>query len=97
MVTDKKFTKGEWEIFHESDGTPHIACNCEIISTINCGSYDGGKTYKPTEEENANAKLIAASPDLLEACERALETLENENIFGQARLLLALAIKKATE
>jgi hypothetical protein len=39
--------------------------------------------------------IMSAAPELLEACERALEILEEENIFGQARLLLAVAIKKA--
>ena len=44
----------------------------------------------------ANARLIAAAPDLYEACQAALECLEN-NGFGKAYVedILRAAIKKA--
>ena len=94
MVTDKKFTQGEWKVVKdETYPTLH-----QIWNNVDFGempTYIARTCYATLSEENA--KLVAAAPDLLEACERALETLENENIFGQARLLLAVAIKKATE
>lgn len=46
-------------------------------------------------KSESNAKLIAAAPDLLEAAIRAYETLEQNDIKGQATLLLAIAIRKA--
>lgn len=88
------FTKGEWEIGkslpdHETD----VVCNGKRICEVK--HYKTFKSDPNYKQGIANAKLIAAAPELFEACERALEILEQENIFGQARLLLAVAIKKA--
>ena len=47
--------------------------------------------------DEIDAWLYPDNKEFIEACERALEILEQENIFGQARLLLAVAIKKAKE
>jgi hypothetical protein len=74
--------------------------------TFVCGiGYDN--TPDPSEERFANATLIAAAPDLLEACKqlleqyapRAQETVDRE---GEAALLSSVpfaraAILKATE
>lgn len=52
------------------------------------------------EEREANAKLIAAAPDLLEACEEALRMYDEVNPVGGwqgVRNELVHAIKKATE
>jgi hypothetical protein len=80
---------------------PAMSKNCWYIETVD-QSHDnsfigeiGGGLQSPTEIK-ANAKLVAAAPELLEACQRALQTLEDNNIFGQARLLLTVAIRKAT-
>jgi hypothetical protein len=43
----------------------------------------------------SNACLIAAAPDLLEACEKALARFESEKMFGPDRVALEEAIKKA--
>ena len=47
------------------------------------------------EEAEANARLIAAAPDLLEACQIASNLLWSTGMNGVARLVDA-AIKKAT-
>jgi hypothetical protein len=56
-------------------------------------------TARDEDEYHANARLIAAAPDLLEAAERAL--IEMEALCGNASLgeigLLRSAIAKATE
>lgn len=90
----EKITQGKWEIGktlpdHETD----VVCNGKRICEVK--HYKTFKTDPNYEQGIANAKLIAAAPELLEACERALEVLDQENIFCQARLLLAVAIKKA--
>jgi hypothetical protein len=41
---------------------------------------------KPFEEVQANALLLAASPDLLEACERAIRFIQNGIEFGYITL-----------
>lgn len=90
----EKFTQGKWEIGKIlSDNETDVVCNGKRICVVK--HYKTFKTDPNYEQGIANAKLIAAAPELLEACERALEILEEENIFGQARLLLAVAIKKA--
>lgn len=90
----KRFTDEDWKY------RPAIGENCYYIETVDqkhqntfIGEVGGG--LQSSIEIEANAKLVAAAPQLFEACERALEILEQENIFGQARLLLAVAIKKA--
>jgi hypothetical protein len=44
----------------------------------------------------ANARLIAAAPELLEACGLALQRLQFYEIYGPARNACEAAIKKAT-
>lgn len=105
---ENKFTKGEWNLPHLATKKNEHDCDCGYIlneqyegaiATVHftSKSRNFGHDNPPLEEAIANAKLICAAPELLEACERALQVLESENIFGQARLLLAVAIKKATQ
>ena len=89
-------TKGNW--FFKEQGDANDFCiltkeDCGLIKWVASFNLNGTQSIN---EQRANAKLMAAAPELFEACERALQVLEQENIFGQARLLLAVAIKKAT-
>jgi hypothetical protein len=101
-----KHTPGEWKVGPASSGRgpsddggdypitvweddyPHI-----IAEVINKTRED---THQPAE---ANAKLIAAAPDLLEALKECHEyivgypTMQNRPITGRARAI----IKKATQ
>jgi len=43
----------------------------------------------------ADAKLIAAAPDMLQACEMALQDMVRWGIFGPGRKAVENAIKKA--
>jgi hypothetical protein len=90
----EKHTEGNWKY------RPDIVGNSFYIETVDqshdrtfIGEIGGGLQSKI--EIEANAKLVSTAPELLEACQRALEVFESENITGQARLLLAVAIKKA--
>ena len=58
---ETKFIKGEWKISSEGEYLEIIADDTEFICDL-------GEEYVAFEEEYANAKLIAAAPDLLEAC-----------------------------
>jgi hypothetical protein len=69
------------------------------------GQYEDVLSY-PEKETEANAKLIAAAPDLLEACKQIKDALEDgsilsedkiENVIEDMHHILSTAIKKATE
>lgn len=94
---ETKHTKGEWEINKHSATTVQIkGLNRTIAST---GGYQvNTKESESIYNENiANAKLIAAAPDLLDALNRCRSLLEqlgygNGNVCEKA----IAAIKKAT-
>lgn len=80
---EKKFTKGEWDIVH-SESKPAV----NVIGTVLGGKYkiarcpyiiceDTEITERDRKEALANAKLIAAAPDLLEA----LEELHGKTLY----------------
>lgn len=85
MITNKKFTKGEWI----SSGYRVDVDIADGLSGI-CEMSD----WMPEEQMEANAKLIAAAPELLEACIEALRFVDVEE---PAYDKLRSAIKKATE
>ncbi len=70
LVTRMEHTEGKWETKEETDGHfgiyPQDGENC--IAVVWCGE----------EPAEANARLIAAAPDLLAACEVAKEKLQND-------------------
>jgi len=84
-----KHTSGSWHPSKESDFIM-IASNNEegeFIAKIPCHWINA----------KANAKLIAAAPDLLDACEKALSLLEAIEVRGDSIRTLEHAIKKATQ
>ena len=109
---ETKFTKGKWKITNDGRSirteSEHIA-SCSIVRRTDETRLNGeswldmmNRTAKQREidvhtEPMANAKLIAAAPDLFEACVLALGLLEAENIHGLTRKKLEAAIKKTTE
>jgi len=71
-----KNTKGEWVIEKETNGNLWIVVdkNPNPIAQI-CCSGDNNNVISPTNEEKANAKLIAAAPELLEALQTAFNLI----------------------
>lgn len=71
-----KGTKGKWGLH------PHAsACVCLKDGRIiaNCGGYRNSVEFERTDAENeANARLIAAAPELLNACIEALKYVSAE-------------------
>ena len=94
---ETKFTKGEWA-FYETPNYHKPECSRIEVSSRDsslwiCKVQNSG--YIAEDEGLANAKLIAAAPELLDACVKALE--HHQGAHSEIRLILREAIKKATE
>ena len=57
------YIKGEWTVERIKSGDFRIQSGSEII----CWTHNGDKLYKASENSEANAHLIAASPAMYEA------------------------------
>lgn len=107
---ENKFTKGPWK--WQKFGSYYnltaqhgmreiiISANLEFGSGYPFVSMNEDGILEPVNPENPNAKLIAAAPDLIEACIIARKemqkngiTYDNANIYNK----IDKAIKKATE
>ena len=105
---EKKFTQGEWvSRGFEKNSNGHVSIDFKdgFITVYGGSTYglDRQEKLKFVEKAEANAKLIAAAPDLLESCLAAKAMYEaqgiNENsrIGGDQYTKLIEAIKKALE
>ena len=89
-----KHTKGEWKIFW-GNYTHFATINKDTQTRICAIEVDNPAE---TEEQRANAYLIASAPDLLEACEEALKIVgDKTEVFWDAKTAKTLtnAINKA--
>ena len=93
-ATQSKATPGPWDV--EPKGSRHFVDGADGLTV----AYLDRAGVRERSEIEANARLIASAPELLEALELALET-----IYGQAELLRACGaaygigatLKRATE
>lgn len=72
-MNDAKHTPGPWKIWRERD-TQTEFCICVGIEGVRLASLPDMRVIG---ENEANACLIAAAPDLLEACKAAWAELDN--------------------
>lgn len=76
MSTQEKHTPGPWSVFHGKNNRVFIYAG-EHLESIHDGNTLAEMQEKPfggiDEEGEANARLIAAAPELLEALEHLLE------------------------
>ena len=95
-----KFTQGQWIVCHSSDNEPYIGIerlgqNAAVIASLQFTDF--------SKESEANAKLIATAPELLNACISVKKTIQDvwdqmpEPIRHSMIEVLDRAIKKATE
>lgn len=100
-MEESKHTKGEWSACCLKD-RPHFVFGESGHITI-CGLYQKQEMLNDLSDEElrANAKLIAAAPDLLEALNSMLNIFNRdlpEGSIGEMTCNKAInAIKKATE
>lgn len=97
-----KHSPGPWKLGEfvnvclKDDDTPAYIQDSSGDVIADC--YPDDNPVKPHAERQANAKLITAAPDLLEACEKINEALIKQG-FGNSRIpefnLLWAAIAKA--
>ena len=83
-----KHTKGKWEIHSKTFTEITVHTKQMDICTVLCIDISD-------EEAEANANLIASAPDLLEACEYAVNYLPDGHRFAKEKL--QQAINKAKE
>jgi len=95
MDDEKKHTPGPWHITIEQrpDGRTDIPLALEVRATL-------GRTQPLVvggidERDNANARLIAAAPELLEALEAVVSTLATYAPDAPERKAARAALKKA--
>lgn len=100
---ETKHTKGEWvlDVAPTSLESTITSTNGKRICDVK--SYRDIYFNDPCEEErDANAKLIAAAPELLDACQFAvveIKSMYKRLGYSNSNVLIALeqALKKATE
>lgn len=68
-----KGTRGKWEVVVGDDGAPDVISDIGVEVAFT-PTYNGDKT-----EQWHNAKLIAASPDLLTAIQQLLEIYDDHS------------------
>jgi hypothetical protein len=101
-MTNEKFTPGPWSICFPNDNPGIDGANGEYSIIIYGEPGDPkdqcGIQGRTKEEQHANARLIAAAPDLLEAAKDAENEIENA-IVGLTTnpLAYAEAIKQRLE
>ena len=96
-----KHTPGPWEMKFDIDNTVYVESKTTLIADNLLNESDIlDLSIEEIQEYKANAKLIAAAPDLLEACQELIAELDNrESQYGYpdtgGMILARMAIKKA--
>ena len=98
-----KHTPGPWEVFDDVEGCEFPGIDNAGESIVLCGSIfdDGGIRGDTKEERLANARLIAAAPDMLEAIEETLQSVVMNRMYDTIEIsrdaieLLRAALAKA--
>jgi hypothetical protein len=86
-----KHTPGPWQLLPRTEDLPAYVCkdaNDKLNTEI-------AVIYRATDDCDANARLIAAAPELLEALEACFSALNNEGRYQGERSQASRALAKA--
>jgi len=77
-MTNATHTPGPWEAADNNTGTGTNIRNGAgtLLAVVHSYRANPDKSYPNADTRRANARLISAAPDLLEALERAIEYVE---------------------
>ena len=91
-----KHTAGPWsvDLGSDEDGWPVVIAAGKIVANVNPESFSAGVANLIEMPADANALLIAAAPDLLEALKRC--KFDSLNMTLEDREFCRAAISKAT-
>ncbi len=99
MEYEFKGTKGEWNAINQHSFETKINCGDIRIAQAkhyNTGEDDGFMNDPKPEEGQANAKLIAAAPDLLRELINMVQCLDTQSLRDRDVHSAKIAIEKAT-
>jgi hypothetical protein len=93
-----KFTPGPWdEASSELEGTDSVGLCVVAFDEIVCSLYDHmGSHYHNYANDRANARLIAAAPDMLATLQAINDSSEHNELPWRVKDALYAAIAKAT-
>ncbi len=80
---ESKHTKGPWEMEYDNYGNDSYSEWIDIFTSHNTIAQVG-RSRKMTEENKANARLIAAAPELLEALKKLVPITWNDGPLAKA-------------
>ena len=89
-MSETKHTPGPWDALSHDFGRKKV---WEVVAGPEDRTIVALNWFSTNAE--LDAKLIAAAPDMLAACELALEDMVRWKIFGPGRNAVESAIKKA--
>jgi len=87
-----KHTPGPWEIFYGETNRAHSIEHVTETGILQLVA----KIPAHTRNDKANAKLFAAAPDLLEACQSVMSCERGKHLPADVVVKLGNAILKAT-
>jgi hypothetical protein len=93
--TEAKHTEGPWSIGAETDFIQdclYVPINADSIGTLEIGLVN---TADDQDQGTANARLIAAAPDLLEAAKGVLDSWDNHG--GDVDAVDIYAVRQAID
>ena len=96
MTTQTKstHTPGPWKMSSCSDGREIVSHSCGMTFPI-AEACDGLGKANGLKEAQANARLIASAPDLLDSLRDILEMVTDNRLHGEEVYRAANAIRKA--